>query len=101
MINFKAIVGTVVFTVKKCSPEILLGVGVVGVVGSTVLACVATTKASQIIEKMEDESDRIDKCVELRESSELDDLRRLCGCDACQNGASYHANNAHSEENLR
>lgn len=72
MINFKAIVGTVVFTVKKCSPEILLGVGVVGVVGSTVLACVATTKASQIIEKMEDESDRIDKCVELRESSELD-----------------------------
>ena len=72
MINFKAIVGTVVFTLKKCSPEILLGVGVVGVVGSTVLACVATTKASEIIEKMEDESDRIDKCAELRESSELD-----------------------------
>lgn len=39
------------FTLKKHSPEILVGIGVVGVVTSAVLACKATTKASTIIEK--------------------------------------------------
>lgn len=70
--NIKAIFGGVMFTLKKCSPEILLGVGVVGVVGSTVLACAATLKADAIVEEMETKGARIDDCVSLRESSELD-----------------------------
>jgi hypothetical protein len=70
--NFKAIIGTVVFTLKKCSPEILLGVGVVGVVGSTVLACTATLKAEDILAEAEERADRINDCVALRESSDLD-----------------------------
>ena len=35
---------------KKHSPEILVGLGIVGTVASTVMACKASTKASEIIE---------------------------------------------------
>ena len=35
---------------KKYSPEILMGLGIVGTVASTVLACRATTKVGKIIE---------------------------------------------------
>ena len=39
------------FKVKKHSPEILVVVGVAGVVTSTVMACKATTKAGDILEE--------------------------------------------------
>ena len=39
------------FQLKKHSPSILVGVGIVGAVTSTVLACKATTKASKVIEE--------------------------------------------------
>lgn len=39
------------FVLKKHSPEILVGVGVVGTVASTVMACKATTKLNDIVEK--------------------------------------------------
>lgn len=42
---------TVGFKIKKHSPEILMGVGIVGTVASTVMACKATTKVSQILEE--------------------------------------------------
>lgn len=35
---------------KKHSPEILIGLGIAGTIASTVMACKATTKASEIIE---------------------------------------------------
>ena len=38
------------FEIKKHSPEILIGAGVVGDVGSCVLACIATTKVEKILE---------------------------------------------------
>lgn len=47
---------------KKYAPDIFLGVGVVGVVTATVLACKATTKASKVMEKL---------------NSGLDDIRSL------------------------
>jgi len=37
------------FSIKKHSPEILLGAGIVGVVASTVMACKATTKVEDIL----------------------------------------------------
>ena len=53
-------------TYKKCegqvikhSPEILAGVGVVGVIASTVMACKATTKLSDILEESKDQLDQI------------------------------------------
>ena len=45
--------------VRKHSPEILAGVGVVGVIASTVMACKATTKLSDILEESKDQLDQI------------------------------------------
>ena len=42
-------------TVSKHSPEILLVAGIVGVIGSTVMACIATSKASEIAEDAKQE----------------------------------------------
>ena len=43
----------------KHSPEILAGVGAVGVVGSLVMACKATTKLSDILEDSKEQLDKI------------------------------------------
>lgn len=45
--------------VKKHSPEILAGVGVVGVVASTVLACKATMKVSDILDDAKEQIDKV------------------------------------------
>ena len=42
--------GKAEFTIKKNSPEILLGAGIVGFVGTIVLACKATCKADEVLE---------------------------------------------------
>nr|DAF99928.1 MAG TPA: hypothetical protein [Siphoviridae sp. ctJT77] len=42
--------GKAEFTIKKNSPEILLGAGIVGFVGTIVLACRATCRADEILE---------------------------------------------------
>ena len=70
--KFKAFLGTVTYTLKRYSPEILLGVGVVGVVGSTVMACAATLKAEEILNVYAEKSEAIDDCVALRETSEVE-----------------------------
>ena len=51
--------------VQKHSPEILAGVGVVGVVASTVMACKATMKLNDILE----------------ESKETRNKQRVCPAD--------------------
>ena len=45
--------------VQKHSPEILAGVGVVGVVASTVMACKATMKLNNILEESKETRDKI------------------------------------------
>ena len=42
--------GKAEFTIKKNSPEILLGAGVIGFVGTIVLACRATCRADEVLE---------------------------------------------------
>ena len=42
--------GRAEFTIKKNSPEILLGAGIVGFVGTIVLACRATCRADEVLE---------------------------------------------------
>lgn len=49
------------FKLKKHSPEIMVIAGVVGVVTSAVMACKATTKASEIIDDTKDQMDKIKK----------------------------------------
>ena len=49
--------------IKKHSPEIMAVVGAVGVVASGVLACKATTKASDILEETKADIDAIHECL--------------------------------------
>ena len=53
------------FKVKKHSPEILVVVGVAGVVTSTVMACKATTKAGDILEEHKNQMNSIDQVVKM------------------------------------
>lgn len=59
--NFKQIVGTVTFTLKKYTPEILLGVGIIGFGAGTVLACQATLKCEALLDEHEESLDKIEK----------------------------------------
>lgn len=67
--KFKVILGTVTYVIKKHSPEILLGVGVVGVVGSTVLACSASLKAEAILDEHAEKSAKIEETIILAEKN--------------------------------
>lgn len=49
----------VYFKFKKYSPEILVGAGIVGVVGSTVMACKATTKLDEVLSEPKEKIDKI------------------------------------------
>lgn len=51
------------FQLKKYSPEILLGLGIVGTVASTVLACKATTKVNDILEKKKMNINAVHDCL--------------------------------------
>lgn len=59
MKNVKLLMNRAALGVKKHSPEILIGLGVVGTVTSTVMACKATTKLNGILEDGKNEIDKI------------------------------------------
>lgn len=56
--------GKLGLSLRKHSPELLVAVGVVGTVASTVLACKATTKLSGILEESKENLDQIKGYVE-------------------------------------
>ena len=58
------------FKLKKHSPEIMVIAGVVGVVASAVMACKATTKASDIVEETKDQMDKIKTVSETHDAEE-------------------------------
>lgn len=51
------------FTLKKHAPEILIVTGVIGIVTSAVMACKATTKVNDILEKTKEDVDNIHEAV--------------------------------------
>lgn len=55
MNKLKVVIASTAESVKKHSPEILVGIGISGMISSTVLAVKATPKALQIIEEKEKE----------------------------------------------
>ena len=59
------------FKLKKYSPEILIVTGVIGTVTSAVMACKATTKVSDILDKAKEDIDSVKEC---REKSNNNDL---------------------------
>lgn len=61
--NAKLMFNQALLSVRKHSPEILLGVGIVGTVVGAVLACKATTKVSGIMEKTKKDIAQIHECA--------------------------------------
>lgn len=64
MKNVKILMNRALLGTKKYSPEILMGVGVVGIVASTVVACKATLKASDIIADAQEDLEKIKMVAE-------------------------------------
>lgn len=64
MKNIKLLVNKGIFRAKKYSPEILVGLGVIGTISSTIMACKATTKLSGLLEDSKQEIDTIKRCSE-------------------------------------
>lgn len=62
---------SVKFAAKKYSPEILLGVGLIGMVGGTVLACKATLQIEDILDEYQDSKARIEDGIEMAEAGEI------------------------------
>lgn len=59
------------FTLKKHSPAICIGAGIVGTVVGTVMACKATLKVHEVLDETKEHVDKIHQCmedVELQES---------------------------------
>jgi Family of unknown function (DUF6353) len=61
---------------QKASPEVLFGVGIIGLVGSTVLACRATLKVDTVMEEAKDKLD-LAKNLEHEDYSEKDRSRDI------------------------
>lgn len=62
-VNVMRLINQVGFKIQKHSPEILLIGGVTGVVGAAVMACMATTKISEITEPMREDLEKIHDCM--------------------------------------
>lgn len=60
------------FGLRKASPEILLIAGIVGTVGSVVLACKATLKATEVLGESKTEIDTIHEVAEASEKKETE-----------------------------
>ena len=74
MKKFQAVTQSVKYTFKKYSPEILLGVGVIGVGVSTVLACKATLKVEGILDTYEETMTKIETTLTRSEAGELGEV---------------------------
>lgn len=58
------------FAMKKHSPTILMVTGVVGVIGGAVMACVATTKVSKVLEHRKEQLESVDIVLNDTEKTE-------------------------------
>lgn len=57
--NASRALGRIGLSLKKHSPEILIVGGIIGTIASTVMACKASTKAGEIVEKSKEELDKV------------------------------------------
>lgn len=71
MSKLQVLVQSAKFTVKKYSPEILLGAGIIGMGVGTVLACRATLQVEDIIDEYDELRDKIEDGVNLHEEGEI------------------------------
>lgn len=75
--SLKLLANRKLLVVKKYSPEILVTVGIVGVIASTVMACKATTKAHEVLDKAKEKKDAIDEAAAFENYTENDRKKDL------------------------
>ena len=76
-IEIKKMINKVKFNIVKHSPEILMGIGIAGVVTSTVLACRSTLKVKDILEDKETNMNNVKEVLaEGREDYTEEDARK-------------------------
>lgn len=74
----------------KNSPQILLGLGIVGVITSTVLACKATLKVNDILDETKDTVNKINDTVDLgKENYTSDDANKDLAIVYVQTGVKF------------
>lgn len=61
---------------KKASPEILLGVGIISIVGGTIMACKATLKAEDILDEREKKLEAIAEVAQTEEEYSQEDEKK-------------------------
>lgn len=71
MLGARALISMAGLKIKKYSPEILMVTGVISFVGTVVVACKQTTKASEILEDHRIGMDEIKEAEELSDKGEL------------------------------
>lgn len=71
MFDVKTLTSLAGLKVKRYSPEILTAVGVISFVGTVIVACKQTTKASEILDRHKKEMDEIKEVIELDKKGEL------------------------------
>lgn len=77
MANASRVFGKVTLKGKKYAPEVMVVVGVVGVVASTVMACKATTKVSVVVGDTKKQMDQIHEVAETHaEEYSEDDMKK-------------------------
>lgn len=62
--NFRRVMKKLELRCRKHSPEMLIIAGTIGIVGSCVMACKATTKLSEILDDAKEQIDEIEDAVE-------------------------------------
>lgn len=77
MANASRVFGKVTLKGKKYAPEVMVVVGVVGVVASAVMACKATTKVSVVVDDTKKQMDQIHEVAETHaEEYSEDDMKK-------------------------
>lgn len=94
MTNITRALGKIELKAKKYSPEMLVVAGVVGVVTSAVMACKATTKASEITDELKDNMDKIHQVADQAKESEAisyteEDLKKDTAIVYAQTGVKF------------
>lgn len=94
MTTAKRSLNKVGFQLQKKSPEILVGVGIIGAVASAVLACKATTKAGKVVEEAHESLTDIREAEEngvtkAGESYSAEDYKKDLAIAYVQNGVKF------------
>ena len=86
MNKMSRLAGKASLQLKQHAPEILMGVGIVGTVASTVMACKATTKATGLIEEAKKEIEAIHHVAENNDEYTEKDLQQALTISYAQTG---------------